>query len=411
MAHRLVGAVRPYDTVCRLGGDEFSVLCRGVADVSSLERAAVRIQQSLAQPFDIGGQHRPVHSSIGCRLATPSDDVESVLRDADVAMYQAKRAGKDRIELFSDETRALILRGLQIEGALRIALDAPLHHGLSLHFQPQVDLVDGRVGGAEALLRWSHPDLGDVSPGEFVAIAEERGLIVQLGQWVLEQACAELAQWQRRFRDFTVTVNVSVHQLADPELVERVRKTISDSGVVPERLCLEVTESALMAAGDRPLAALEQLKQMGLYVAIDDFGTGWSSMSQLKRMPVEVLKVDRAFIQGLGTDPEDTAIVASILSLAHAMGLHVVAEGVETQLQAAELQSLGCTVAQGWLFSRAVPAEELPALVEGGLPSPGTSRSGRLKRALRPHPGMRSRGQARLVDEMMCHVGFLENGR
>ena len=393
VAARLREAVRPGDLVARLGCDEFTVLCAGVEDERAAREIAGRLHRAFREPFTVAGQRRQVRASIGCRVseARRSADADELLRDADVAMYQAKGAGKDRVELFSQATRALIVRRLLIEQDLRHALAAG---ELQVHFQPQVELATGRVAGAEALARWRHPLEGPVPPFEFVGVAEETGLIVPLGAYVLDEACRRLAAWRAAGLTIPVTVNLSVHQLGDPELVERVRATLARHGVPPEAICLELTESALMGAGEAPLRRLEELKRLGLYLAVDDFGTGYSSLGALKRLPVEVLKVDRSFVDGLGTDPGDSAIVAAILSLAHALGLHVVAEGVETELQASQLAALGCPIAQGFLYSAAVEPSRFPGTVA------------RIQATGGHHRRPAFHGERALVDEMMHQIGI-----
>ena len=393
VAARLREAVRPGDVVARLGGDEFTVLCAGVCTEPAVREIASRLHRALREPFAIAGQLRQVRASIGCRLSEGhgGSDADELLRDADVAMYQAKNAGKDRVELFSQATRALIVRRLQIEQDLRHALAAG---ELDVHFQPQVELSTGRVAGAEALARWSHPDEGPVPPLEVVGVAEETGLIGPLGAFVLDEACRRLADWRAAGLTIPVTVNLSVHQLGDPQLVDRVRATLARHRVPPSAICLELTESALMGAGEGPLQRLEELKRLGLYLAVDDFGTGYSSLGALKRLPVEVLKVDRSFVDGLGTDLGDSAIVAAILSLAHALGLHVVAEGVETELQASQLAALGCPIAQGFLYSRAVAGDDFAATVA------------RIEATGGGHRRPAFRGERALVDEMMHQIGI-----
>jgi len=391
VADRLRDAVRPGDLVARLGGDEFTVLCEGVSGEREALAIAGRLREALAPPFEIAGQQRLVRASIGCRVAT-GGSAEALLRDADVAMYQAKDHGRDRIELYSEETRRRIVRRLDVEQELRATLEAG---SLEVHYQPQVDLVTGRMLGVEALARWTHPRLGVVSPGEFIAVAEETGLIGPLGSFVLAETCRRLAAWRREGLRLAATVNVSAQQLADPAFAEAVAEHLGSAGLQPTSICLELTESAIMSAGAEPRAALAALKGLGVYVAIDDFGTGYSSLARLKRLPVEVVKVDRSFVDGLGTDREDSAIVAAILSLAHAMGLHVIAEGVETPLQASELIALGCTVAQGFLWSPAVPAGEIAALATE-LAGRGEGRE-----TLAPWCGERS-----FIDEMLHQVGI-----
>jgi diguanylate cyclase len=380
--------------VARLGGDEFTVLCEGVSGEREALAIAKRLRDAFADPFEIAGQRRHVRASIGCRVAGGEavHAAEELLRDADVAMYQAKDKGRNRIELYSEETRRRIVRRLELEQELRVALETG---GLDVHYQPQVDLLTGRVAGVEALARWSHPRLGDVSPAEFIAVAEESGLVGPLGSVVLERTCRQLAAWRSQGMRLAATVNISAHQLDDPGFADGVAAHIGAAGLPPSSICLELTESALMGAGAEPRQVLASLKGLGVYVAVDDFGTGYSSLASLKRLPVEVVKVDRSFVDGLGTDREDSAIVAAILSLAHAMGLHVIAEGVETPLQAAELVALGCTIGQGFLWSPAVPAERLPA-VAGEL-----ERDGGHGVAGAPWHGERN-----FIDEMLHQIGI-----
>jgi diguanylate cyclase (GGDEF)-like protein len=282
VADRLRAATRPEDTVARLGGDEFTVLCEGVADEQGALRVAGRLQAELDAPFAIAGQRRHVRASIGCRLVR-GGAADELLRDADVAMYEAKAKGKNRVELYSAQTRARITRRLEVEQELRAALDA---RALAVHYQPQVDLVSGRMVGVEALARWTHPCLGVVSPAEFVAVAEESGLIGPLGGFVLAETCREVAGWHAAGRRLTATVNVSVHQLTDPGFADSVAYVLARAGVDPASICLELTESTLMDAGEGPLRALEELERVGVYVAIDDFGTGYSSLAALRWLPV-----------------------------------------------------------------------------------------------------------------------------
>ena len=391
VAHRLKSAVRDSDLVARLGGDEFTVLCCGLEDPSTATITAGRIRAALSAPFDVAGQRRHVRVSIGCRVAAPGEaDPDALLRDADSAMYQAKGAGKDRVELFSDETRARLLRRIEIEQLLRVALD---EGALEVQYQPQVDVATGRLVGVEALARWS-----EATPVEFIPVAEETGLIGPLGAWVLGTATRDLAGWHAQgLTSLTVTVNVSTRQLEDPDFPIIVATALASADLKPEHLCLELTESALMGAGTASLDCLKMLKELGIYVGIDDFGTGHSSLARLKSLPVEVLKVDRSFVDGLGTEPEDSAVVAAVLSLAHALGLHVIAEGVETPLQAHQLQALGCAVAQGWLWSPAVPADRIPEQAKVGTGA---------------HPRVAShRGERSLVVEMMHQLGIAKETR
>jgi EAL domain-containing protein (putative c-di-GMP-specific phosphodiesterase class I) len=304
-------------------------------------------------------------------------------------MYQAKGAGKDRVELFSDATRARILRRIEIEAQLRLALEQDT---LAVHYQPQLDLANGRLVGVEALVRWDQ-----ASPAEFIPVAEETGLIGPLGAWVLRTAVRDLARWHAEgLTPLTVTVNVSTRQLEDPDFAAIVEHALAVADVAPENVCLELTESALMGAAAASLDHLRAVKELGVYVGIDDFGTGHSSLARLRSLPVEVLKVDRSFVDGLGTEPEDSAVVAAVLSLAHALGLHVIAEGVETPLQANQLVALGCPVAQGFLWSPAVPAALIPDMAQLGT-------------GAHPRAGAH-RGERSLVDEMMHQIGIAKEG-
>jgi EAL domain-containing protein (putative c-di-GMP-specific phosphodiesterase class I) len=281
------------------------------------------------------------------------------------------------------------VRKVELEQRLREALAA---QALAVHYQPQVDLASGRLVGVEALARWEQ-----IRPDEFIPLAEETGLIGPLGEVVLRSACDALAGWHAAgLTPLTVTVNISTRQLEDPDFPATVSTAIAGAGIAPHELCLELGESALMGAAEASLNVLRAIKDLGVYVGIDDFGTGHSSLSRLRRLPVEVLKVDRSFVDGLGTEPEDSAVVAAILSLAHALGLHVIAAGVETPLQAHQLTALGCSIAQGFLWSPAVPAEGIP-----GFASRGT--------VAHPRPAG-YRGERNLVDEMLHQIGFAKEG-
>ncbi len=381
VAQRLRGSVHEGDVVARMGGDEFVVLCVGADQVGATVTAG-RLRGALSAPFEVAGQRRHVRVSIGCRVAGDHEvDAEELLRDADTAMYQAKESGKDRVELFSDATRARILRKIELEHRLRLALE---NAELEVHYQPQIDLTSGGLVGVEALVRWEA-----ATPVEFIPLAEETGLIGPLGTFVLNTATRAMGAL-----GLPVTVNVSTRQLEDPDFPAIVERAISGAGIEPRHLCLEITESALMGAPSLVLEQLRVIKELGVYVGIDDFGTGHSSLARLRELPVEVLKVDRSFIDGLGTEREDSAVVAAVLSLAHALGLHVIAEGVETPLQAHQLIALGCPVAQGWLWSPAVPADQIPPLMGTNITDS--------HRAIAGH-----RGAMSLIEEMMHQLGRL----
>ena len=301
VARRLSLAVRPLDVVARLGGDEFGVLCEDLADERDVLMVAARLRDALAEPFDVAGRRRHVRASIGCRLLAPGevepeDAADVLLRDADVAMYQAKEAGKDRVEVFSAATRAGILQRVELEADLRRAIEAD---ELEVHYQPHVDLVTQRIVGVEALARWTHPERGPVSPAEFIPVAERSGLIIPLGDRVVEVACRDAARWRAAgVERLALSVNVAVQQLSVAAFAERVGACLRAAGLAPSDLCVEVTEGTLMDTDGAGRSTLEALRALGVYVAIDDFGTGYSSLSYLKRLPVEVLKVDRGFVNG-----------------------------------------------------------------------------------------------------------------
>ena len=360
MAERLLTAVRPGDTVARFGGDEFVILCENVVGEIEATGLGERIRELASTPLAVDGREYVVTVSTGIAItsdhATPAADL---LRDADSAMYQAKQAGRARSTLFADSMRTRAVRRLETELALRRAIT---HGELCLHFQPIVNLRDGGTEGVEALVRWDHPVEGMISPADFIPIAEETGLIVPLGEWVLGEACRQ-AQWWRTqheiLSDLTVSVNLSGRQIAQPDLVSVVSNVLTDTGLPPSALVLEITESVLMSDAEYAIGVLRALKDLGVRLSVDDFGTGYSSLSYLKRFPVDVLKIDRSFVDGLGTEGEDTAIVRATIGLAKSLGLETVGEGAETTTQVDALRALGCDKAQGYLFSRPQPAPDL----------------------------------------------------
>ena len=364
IARRLEVALRPGDTVARFGGDEFVVLCEDLVSQSDAVAIAERVDQAITGAFEIDDNEVYVGVSIG--IAFPDDhdvDPATLIRDADAAMYRAKEKGRARWEVFDNAMRASAVDRLDIESALRRALD---RRELRVHYQPIIDLASGRIAAVEALLRWEHPDRGLLAPGEFITVAEETGLIVPIGAWVLEQACRQVHRWHASVPGLSrlgLSVNLSGRQLGHPTLVEEVADIVADTHMEPSRLELEITESVLMDDVDRSEEALGGLRRLGVRLGVDDFGTGYSSMSYLRRFPVDVLKVDRSFVDGLGSDPSDSAIVAAIITLAHTLGLSAVAEGVESPDHVAELRNLGCDRAQGYLFARPAPGDELAELL------------------------------------------------
>jgi diguanylate cyclase (GGDEF)-like protein len=359
LAPRLLAAVRDTDTVARLGGDEFVILCEGLVDEEEALELADRVAEALREPVRIEGRELFVTASTGVAVSTNAGETPStLLRHADAAMYRAKESGRGRAALYGEHMRGRALDRLRIENDLRRALE---RGELSLVYQPIVDLHDGRTCGVEALLRWAHPERGNIAPDVFIPIAEETGLIVPIGRWVLEHACEQVAEWQRTMpgaQELELTVNVSGHQLFQGSLRADLERVLRESGIRPGTLGLEITESILMDEGE-PLILLAGLRGAGARLLLDDFGTGYSSLSYLKRFPLDVLKVDRSFVDGLGEDGEDSAIVSTIVAMAQTLGLGVIAEGVETEAQLRHLRELGCERAQGYLLARPLPPSEL----------------------------------------------------
>jgi diguanylate cyclase (GGDEF)-like protein/PAS domain S-box-containing protein len=361
VARRLEGALRPEDTVARFGGDEFTVLCEDLgADIEPVG-IAERINRSLATPFSLDDREVFLSASIGIAVANSEQaSGEALMRDADAAMYRAKERGRARIEVFDEATRERAMERLETEHDLHRAID---RGELLLAYQPIIELTTGGVVGVEALIRWQHPRRGMVQPSGFVPLAEETGLIVPIGEWALAEACRQVAAWRSRGvlpPLFSMSVNLSAGQLAQPRLRQVLDVALFDTSIDPASVWLEITESALMEDADAAIATLRGFKERGLRMSIDDFGTGYSSLSYLKRLPIDALKVDRSFVSGLVADSEDHAIAEAVVALAHTLGLSAVAEGVETAEQLAEVRLIGCDGAQGFLFSRPVP----PAAIE-----------------------------------------------
>jgi diguanylate cyclase (GGDEF)-like protein/PAS domain S-box-containing protein len=360
IGHRLRSMLRPTDTVARFGGDEFTILCPDVDDPNSVMALADRILTEIERPVGLEAGEIFVTASIGIACSERGRETPEVLiRDADTAMYRAKERGRRRAEFFDERSRLRTLEHLQTGNALHRALQ---RGEFELHYQPVLELETGQLTGFEALVRWRHPERGLIGPIEFIGLAEETGFIVPIGAWVLETACAQLAWWHAHHsgrRLLTVSTNLSPRQLAEPSLLDQVSRVVHESGIAPGTLWLEITETALMHDTESATSALRALRGLGVHLAVDDFGTGYSSLSHLKRFPIEALKIDQSFVAGLAEDPEDTAIVTAVVSLAHALGLSSTAEGVETPEQLAELRTLGCEHAQGHLFAEPMPPELL----------------------------------------------------
>ncbi|HSL57105.1 MAG TPA: EAL domain-containing protein [Acidimicrobiales bacterium] len=360
VAERLVASVRPGDTVARFGGDELVVVCEDLDDPGLAASIADRIGPAIAEPIHVAGAEVFVTVSCGVALSRPGSTIaEEILGDADAAMYRAKATGRARVARFDRSMRDEAVARLDLEGSLRRALD---RHEIRVHYQPIVDVASGAIVAVEALARWEHPERGLLAPGEWIGLAEDTGLIVPIGGWILDQACRQVQRGQATLPglgELEVSVNVSGRQLGQVSFVAEVERVLAVTGLAPSRLGIELTESLLMDDVDRSAATLGALKDLGVQVVVDDFGTGYSSLSYLRRFPVDQLKVDRSFVDGLGTDADDTAIAALIVALARTLGLRSVAEGVETEVQLAEVRRLGVDRAQGYLLGRPQPPERL----------------------------------------------------
>jgi diguanylate cyclase (GGDEF)-like protein/PAS domain S-box-containing protein len=350
VAPRLAAAVRDTDTVARFGGDEFVVLCDGVGSEEQALELARRLAAELDEPLQVGGAPVYISASFGVAYAGADSDAEGLMRDADAALYRAKARGRGRCELFDAPMRAQAMARLEIETGLRVALGTDQ---LVLHYQPVVDLASGATLALEALMRWRHPVRGSVSPGEFIPVAEESGLIVPLGRWALLEACAQAAALGAEGPP--VSVNLSARQLAHPGIVEHVVEALDSTGLPAGRLWLELTETALFEEADAPLPVLHELKALGVLLVLDDFGTGYSSLAYLQRFPLDALKIDRAFVAEMTEDSRAAALVEAIATMARSLGLTVVPEGIETEAQRDALLALGCRYGQGFLFGRPAP--------------------------------------------------------
>ena len=361
VASRLRSCLRPEDTVARLGGDDFVVLFEDLSEVSGAITVAERIQAAIAEPFQVGGEELFTGCSMGLALTnrglhSPGD----LVRDAELAMYRAKARGDGGVEIFDPSMNQKARDRFRLEAELRHALE---RGEFLLNYQPLISFRSGKIDGWEALIRWKHPERGMVSPLDFIPLAEETGLILPIGQWVLEESCRQASEWQQRFPSepqCMINVNLSMRQFQQKDLVEMVTKVLTDKRLRPRHLKLEITESVMMKDPEASIEAMQQFKSMNVNLVIDDFGTGYSSLSYLKRFPVDALKVDKSFVDRLGQDSEDTAIVEAIISLSKALGLRVTAEGIETREQYERLKAMGCDQGQGYYFSRPL----MPAAME-----------------------------------------------
>jgi len=362
VATRLKTSLRSGDVVARLGGDEFVVLLPDMHDNEHAGTVARKLQSAIIRPVEISGQEWRVTASIG--ISTFPDDAQneaSLMKHADIAMYHAKEEGKNNFQFYDGRLKERSLERLALETHLRRAIE---RNELSLHYQPKLELATNRLSGVEALLRWNSAELGAVTPARFIPLAEETGLIIPIGKWVLRTACAQLMAWQRAgLPTVRVAVNLSPRQLSDPNLVADVRAALAETGMPPDLLELEVTESSVMHNIERAVQVLTALKTMGVRLAIDDFGTGYSSLAQLKRFPIDTLKVDRSFIREIPDDPEDRAIAEAIIAMGRTLSLTVIAEGVETPAQQEFLRAHGCDQMQGFYFSKPIAADEFAELL------------------------------------------------
>lgn len=361
---RILNCVRAGDMVARLGGDEFTVMLENVNGLDEPINTARRVISAFERPLIVQDREVFVDTSVGIAIAMGHrSDPGELLRQADIAMYQAKEQGGQSFAIFDAEMGTTLLFRLELETDLRHAIE---RNELELNFQPEIDLKTSRIVATEALVRWNHPRFGYISPSEFIPLAEETGLILEIGEWVLRNACLQAKDWDLRFAglDLVMSVNLSVRQYLHPGIVTEIAGVLRETGLAPHQLRLEITETILMDEKETSRTTLEQLHELGIQLALDDFGSGYSSLGYLKRLPVETLKIDQIFIKGLGRDPHDAAIVETIATLGHKIGMSVTAEGVETRQQATAVKQLGCDHAQGYIFSEPVTAARLSELLK-----------------------------------------------
>ncbi|MFZ2490652.1 MAG: EAL domain-containing protein [Thermoanaerobaculia bacterium] len=360
VAERIHCCLREGDTVARFGGDEFTLLIPRLEHVEDAAKIAQKIIDTLKIPFIIHEHELFITTSIGITIfPTDGNDPEMLVRNADTAMYRAKEQGRDNYQLYAPAMNAQALERLSLENTLRKAVS---QNEFVLHYQPVIELKNRRVVGVEALVRWNHPELGLLLPVHFISVAEISGVILPLGEWVLRAACEQIRSWHRNA--ITISVNLSARQFLQPDLIQQVRRAVEITRIDPSRLQLEVTESNAMQHAANSIHILRELKALGIRIAMDDFGTGYSSLSYLKRFPIDTLKLDASFVEDIATDPTDAAIAQAVITMAHSLGIDVVAEGVERQDQLAVLESQGCDLIQGYLFSEPVDATRIDAFIE-----------------------------------------------
>jgi predicted signal transduction protein with EAL and GGDEF domain len=368
-AERLRPMVRSSDTCARLGGDEFAIVLEDARSVDSARIVAERMLAALRATFSLGEQEVFVGASIGIALAGPNDKAAELLRNADLAMYMAKTGGKHRAVVFEPSMHAAVVRRVELQQDLRAAME---RKEFALQYQPIVALDTGKVAGLEALIRWEHPTRGRIAPLEFIPIAEQSGAILEIGRWILTEACRACAAWGNGSPEaagISVTVNVSGCELREPSYVDHVREALTESGLPPHRLILEVTENILVGNDTTTIERLRALKALGVLLAIDDFGTGYSSLSYLQQFPVDIIKIDKSFIDNLGVHGAESPLSRAVVSLGSALSLRTIAEGIETPGQFDRLRDLGCLYGQGFLFARPLSAVDVDSLlrVRSGL--------------------------------------------
>jgi predicted signal transduction protein with EAL and GGDEF domain len=369
VAPRIAAVLRPTDTVARTGGDEFLLVLTARRDERQCAVTVQRVLDTVAEPLTLEDQVVVVTGSAGV-AGFPSDgrDAESLIKHAEIAMYRAKEAGRNTVQFYTPAMTERARERLELEAALRRALS---RGEFELHYQPQVDLSNGCVVGFEALLRWCHPQLGTVQPDRFIALAEETGLIVPIGAWALRTACYQNRAWQSAgFGPLRVAVNLSARQFAEPDLMEAISGVLAETGLEPTCLEIEVTESLMMTNADAAIGTMHELKAMGVGLSIDDFGTGYSSLSYLKRLPADVLKIDRSFVHDLAASRDAATMVDAIIMLARGLRMRVIAEGVETLAQIDYLRAQGCDYVQGFFYSRALPVGEVERILREGRCQP-----------------------------------------
>jgi EAL domain-containing protein (putative c-di-GMP-specific phosphodiesterase class I) len=370
VSDRLRRLLPPQHTPARLGGDEFAVLVEEPRDQAEVVELAEQVAAALRSPFVLEGKEVSIAASLGIASATGDENAGELLRNADVAMYKAKASGGGKIEIFEESMYAAVLLRLELKAELQMALE---RNELSLRYQPIVELENGRIKGFEALVRWEHPTRGHMLPEEFIPLAEKTGLIVPIGQWVLQEACRQAALWQARNPGeppLTMGVNLSTVQLQRPGLVDDVARTLRAARVDPRSLILEITESVFMDDAGVIVEKLKTLKELGVQIAIDDFGTGYSSLSYLARLPIDILKIAKPFVDGIETGSEDAALAEAIVRMSEALGLTTLAEGIESPGQRDHLRNLGCELGQGYFFARPLDQDAMDSFLRFGHKEP-----------------------------------------